>query len=63
MRRKQTSKISQFFTSKHKIKESIAEVSIIELFPCTWKMLAFMFLFPINYLISSGTCPTPKLSK
>ena len=36
---------------------------IIELFACTRKMLAFMFLFPINSLISSGTCSTPKLSK
>ena len=36
---------------------------IIELFACTRKMLAIMFLFPTNYLISSGTCSTPKLSK
>ena len=36
---------------------------ITELFACTQKMLAFMFLFPINSLISSGTCSTPKLSK
>ena len=36
---------------------------IIELFACTQKMLAFMFLFPTNYLISSGTCSTPKLLK
>ena len=36
---------------------------ITELFACTRKMLAFMFLFPINSLISSGTCSTPKLSK
>ena len=34
---------------------------IMELFSCTRKMLAFMFLFPINYLISSGMCS--KLSK
>ena len=34
---------------------------IIELFHCTRKMSAFMFLFSINSLISSGTCPTPKL--
>ena len=26
-----------------------------ELFACTRKMLAIMFLFPINFLISSGT--------
>ena len=36
---------------------------ITESFACTRKMLAFMFLFPINSLISSGTCSTPKLSK
>ena len=36
---------------------------IIELFACTQKMLALMFLFPINSLISSGACLTPKLSK
>ena len=36
---------------------------ITESFACTRKMLAFMFLFPTNYLISSGTCSTPKLSK
>ena len=36
---------------------------IIESFDCTRKMLAFMFLFPINSLISSGTYSTPELSK
>ena len=36
---------------------------IIELFACTRKMLAIMFLFLTNSLISSGTCSTPKLSK
>ena len=36
---------------------------IIDLFFCTRKMLAIMFLFPTNSLISSGTCSTPKLSK
>ena len=36
---------------------------ITESFACTRKMFAFMFLFPINYLISSGTCSTQKLSK
>ena len=34
-----------------------------ELFACTQKMLAIMFLFPTNSLISLGTCSTPKLSK
>ena len=34
---------------------------IIELFACIRQMLAFMFLFPINSLISSGTYSTPKL--
>ena len=36
---------------------------ITELFACTRKMFAFMFLFPINSLISLETCSTPKLSK
>ena len=36
---------------------------ITELFACTRKMLAIMFLFPTNSLISSGTCSTPKLLK
>ena len=36
---------------------------IIKLFACTQKMLAFMFVFPINSLISSGTYSTPKLLK
>ena len=36
---------------------------ITELFACTWKMLAFMFLFPIKFLISSGTRSTAKLLK
>ena len=36
---------------------------ITELFACTWKMLAIMFLLPTIFLISSGTCSTPKLSK
>ena len=34
-----------------------------ELFACTRKMLALMFLFPINSSVSSGTCSTPKVSK
>ena len=36
---------------------------ITELFACTQKMLASMFLFPTKSLLSSGTCSTPKLSK
>ena len=36
---------------------------ITELFACTRKMLAFMFLFPTNSLISLETCSTPRLSK
>ena len=36
---------------------------ITETFSYTRKMLAFMFLFPTNSLISSGTCSTPKISK
>ena len=35
---------------------------IIELFDCTLNMLTFMFLFPMNSLISSGTRSTIKLS-
>ena len=35
----------------------------IDLFACTRKMLAIMFLCPINLLISSGRWSTPKLSK
>ena len=31
---------------------------ITELFACMRKMLAIMFLFPTNSLISSGTCST-----
>ena len=34
---------------------------ITELFACTRKMLAIMFLIPTNSLISSGTYSTPKL--
>ena len=36
---------------------------ITELFACNRKMLAIMILFPINSLIFSETCSTPKLSK
>ena len=36
---------------------------ITESFACTRKMLALMFLFPINSLISSGTWSTLKLLK
>ena len=36
---------------------------IIELFARNRKILAIMFLFPTNSLISSGTCSTAKLSK
>ena len=36
---------------------------IIELFDWTRKMLAFMFLFPTNSIISSETFSTPKLWK
>ena len=56
-RKQQTSKMSKFFTCKHKINESNAKVPhIIELLACTCKILAIMFYFPINYLISLGTC-------
>ena len=36
---------------------------IIELFDCILNMFIFMFLFPMNSLISSGMCSTTKLSK
>ena len=36
---------------------------IIELLACTRKILAIMFLFSTNFLISLGTCSTPKQSK
>ena len=36
---------------------------ITELFACTHRIFAFMFLFPANSLISLETCSTPKLSK
>ena len=35
---------------------------ITELCDCIRKMLAFMVFFLTNSLLSSGTCPTPKLS-
>ena len=35
---------------------------ITDSFACTRKMLAIMFLFTTNSLISSGTGSTPKLS-
>ena len=34
-----------------------------ELFACTQKILATMFLFLVHSSISSGTCSTPILSK
>ena len=36
---------------------------IIELLACIINMFAFVFLCPINLLISLGTCGTPKISK
>ena len=36
---------------------------IIEMSVCILNMLVFVFLCPINFLISLGTCSTPKLSK
>ena len=36
---------------------------IIELLACARKIFTLMFLVPMNSLISSGTCSTPKLSK
>ena len=36
---------------------------IIELSACILNMFVFVFLCPINLLISLGTCSTPKLSK
>ena len=36
---------------------------IIESYACVLKMFAFMFLLPINVLISFGICSTLKESK
>ena len=36
---------------------------IIELSACILNMFVFVFVCPINLLISLGTCSTPKLSK
>ena len=36
---------------------------IIELLACTLKIFTFMFLLPMSYSISSGTCSIPALSK
>ena len=36
---------------------------ITESFACTRKMLSVMFLLPADFLISSETCSTLKLSK
>ena len=35
---------------------------ITELFACTRKILAIMFLFPTNSLIYSGTCSTVEIN-
>ena len=37
--------------------------NIIELSACILNMFVFVFFCPINFLISLGTCSTPKLSK
>ena len=46
---------------------SIKSMNLIQKYPhiiaCTRKILVFMFLFPINFLIYSGRCSTPKLLK
>ena len=49
---------------------SITSMSSMQKYPYTTKLFAYsrkilatMFLFPKNSLISSGTCSTPKLSK
>ena len=50
MRRKQPCKIRQFFTASIKSMNPMQKYPhIIELFACTWKMLALMFLFPIIF--------------
>ena len=62
MRGKQISKISQFLFASIKSKDPMQKYPYInELFDCTEKMLAFIFLFSINSLISSGMCSKPKL--
>ena len=64
IRRKQTSKISQSFTWKHKINESNAGVAAHYWIVCLYsKNVSYMNLFSVNYLISSGTCSTLKLRK
>ena len=66
IRRKQTSKINQtfIFTSNIKSMNPIQKYQqIIELSACILNMFVFVFLCPINLLISLGTCAKPKLSK
>ena len=64
IRRKQASKINQTFPAKMKSMNPIRKYpNIIELPACILNMFVFVFLCPINLLISLGTCSTPKLSK
>ena len=69
IRRKQTSKINQSFTGKHKINEWNAEVSthywafwLYSNCLIFW-LFDFMFLCQIDFSISIGACSTSKLSK
>ena len=36
---------------------------IVESYACTLQIFIIMFLFPANFLVSFGVCPTLKLSK
>ena len=54
----------RFLPASIKLMNPMQEYShITELFACTQKTLAIMFLCLIHSLISSGTCSTPILSK
>ena len=64
MWRKRICKISQCLPANIKSINPIQKYPhITESFSCSLKMLAFIFLFPINSLISLGTYSTPNLSK
>ena len=59
IRRTQTSKINQNFSCNHKINESNRKVSTyFELSACILNMFVFVFLCPINFLISLEKCST-----
>ena len=55
--------VKVFLTSTKSINIIQKYPRIIESYACFLKMFVFMFLLPINVLISFGICSTPKLSK